>query len=225
MSFWKKFGNIASAIIDEAPGVMASLQKAGAKKQAELYKNGERQLNEYERKISNAQKSDKMNDPAYSRRVNEAKEKLENAKINLYTGTSSSNSIKANSSGQITISGKTVAQWDREWRYLGILGSMGLDDLRPYNQSIGLYKAEMNGKIYYIGRAIEQYNGGFRKRLRDYVRTSDSARTHKSGNYMNDNADKLSVSILILSTVEDVKALEVAMIRRYAPNWNVQSNR
>lgn len=33
----------------------------------------------------------------------------------------------------------------------------------------------------YVGRAIELNNGGFRKRLSDYSRGSDSARNHKSG--------------------------------------------
>ena len=62
-----------------------------------------------------------------------------------------------NSSG---ISGKTVSQWDNEWICIGPLKTA---NLTPYNHCVGLYRHVVNGKTMYVGRAIELYNGGFRK--------------------------------------------------------------
>ena len=54
-------------------------------------------------------------------------------------------------------------------------------NLTPYNHCVGLYRHVINGKTMYVGRAIELHNGGFRKRLSDYCRESNSARKHTSG--------------------------------------------
>ncbi|MED4229510.1 hypothetical protein [Neobacillus cucumis] len=157
-----------------------------------------------------------MNNPEFARRVQEEKEKIEKAKVKIYTGNTESNSVKTNSHGEVAFGGHTVSQWNNRWVNLGILSSLTLEDLSLYNKHIGLYKAEMNGKVAYVGKAIEYSNGGFRKRLRDYVRNSNSARTHGSGMKMNDNADYLRISILIVGdsaeVVETVIALETAMI-------------
>ncbi|GEM_PF-478014 len=229
MGFWDKIGKVATTIIDKAPAVLSALAEEGAKQQGKMYKNAENKMKEYERKVSNAEKSDRMNNQEYAKRVSEAKQKLERAKVKMYSGKDSSNNVKVNSSGQVTIAGKTIEQWDRQWISLGILSALSLEDLRPYNHSAGLYKGVINGKTYYIGRAIEYNNGGFRKRLRDYVRESNSARTHKSGGKMNENADRIQLSILVVGStdeaVEITKDLETAFIRKYHTPWNVQHNR
>lgn len=66
---------------------------------------------------------------------------------------------------------------------------------------------------------LKYNNGGFRKRLRDYVRPSDSRPRHQSGQSMYANAENLFISILIVgdsvSHVETVKQLEKAIIERY----------
>lgn len=133
--------------------------------------------------------------------------------------------------GEKTYGGFTLDQWDKRWMRLGKLEDLTVENLKPYNKSIGLYKATENGTVKYIGRAIEYNNGGFRKRLRDYVRPSDSGRTHQSGQSMNANAENLVISILIVGNsaaqVETVKELEKAMIQRYgsvSEIWNVQRN-
>lgn len=133
--------------------------------------------------------------------------------------------------GELRIGGLTLDQWDKKWIRLGNLNNLTLDNLKAFNKSIGLYKAEQYGTVKYIGRAIEYNNGGFRKRLRDYVRPSDSGRTHQSGQYMNVNADNLDIYILIVgdsaAQVATVKELERAMIQRYGNGfniWNVQRN-
>lgn len=229
MGFWNKVGKIATTLLEEGPELLSALAEEGAKKQRQMYKDAEHKMKEYEGRISSAEKSDKMSNPEYAKKVNEAKQKLENVKVKMYSDNGSSDAVKVNPNGQVTMAGKTIEQWEGQWRNLGILSSLTLNDLSPYNHSVGLYKAVIGGKIYYIGRAIEYNNGGFRKRLRDYVRDSDSARTHKSGGKMNENADMIQISILVVGDtekdVETTKQLERAFIMKYAPQWNVQFNR
>lgn len=133
------------------------------------------------------------------------------------------------SNGEQKYVGFTLEQWDRRWMRIGRLEDLTVENLKPFNKSIGLYKATENGTVKYIGRAIEYNNGGFRKRLRDYLRPSDSGRKHQSGKSMNTNAENLVISILIVGNsadqVETVKQLEKAMIERYgnvSNIWNVQ---
>lgn len=119
------------------------------------------------------------------------------------------------------LGGRSLSSWENEWRYIGRLESASLT---PFNKSVGLYKACLNGKIMYIGRAVEWNNGGFRKRLSDYRRESDSARKHSSGQNMYNNRGNLDIYILI--TGQDAEAakiaavLEKALIGKYNPPWN-----
>lgn len=75
MGFWNKVGKIAGNVIENAPAIIEALQKEGAKKQAELHKRAENRISDYEKKVTLAAKSNKMNDPAYARKVHEEKEK------------------------------------------------------------------------------------------------------------------------------------------------------
>lgn len=122
-----------------------------------------------------------------------------------------------------TIGGKTYRQWESGWRYAGRLDNL---DLSRYSHSVGLYKAEMNGEVMYVGRAIEYSNGGIRKRLSDYTRDSDSARKHTSGRMMHANASDLSIYILVVgsdaSAAEATRKLERYFIAKYSPKWNKQ---
>ena len=69
-----------------------------------------------------------------------------------------------------------------------------------------------------------QHNGGFRKRLSDYRRQSDSARTHTSGRIINENLDDIVTYILVVGhdeqAVEITKKLEGKFIAKYRPAWN-----
>lgn len=228
MSFWKAVGKLVETAIDKAPDAMRAIQAEAQKKQAEMYKNTERTLKEHERKVNHASNSNRMSDPNFARKVQEEKEKIERAKLKLYGGNVDSTVVQVKN-GEVTIKGRTVSEWNSRWQDLGRLSSLNIDDLSRYNKEIGLYKARIGGEVVYIGRAIEHENGGFRKRLRDYVRESDSARTHGSGQKMNQNADSIQLSILVVGSsaedVEAVRALERAMINLYKPNWNVQHNR
>lgn len=228
MGFWDIVGKAVGGVINFALEEGAQSYERAQKNVGQRMKEHESKLAEYDRKIAQAEKSGKMSNPEFAAKVKAAKKELESKKVKFYTGSDTSGNVKVNTSGKVTIAGYTVDQWDRRWVSLGTLSNLTLDDLRPYNHSVGLYKAEINGKIYYIGRAIEYYNGGFRKRLRDYVRDSDSARTHKSGGKMNENAHRIRISILVVgnteSDVETTKQLEKALIMKYTPEWNVQFN-
>lgn len=218
MGFWDVVGKVVGAVLEEAE-----------RSQKDRNHKINARMKEAERSIEKAERSSQMKNPAYAKKVSQAKQKVAEAKVNVATGRTSSFSsdkLQVDANGEVLYGGKTLNRWDREWQYLGTLSQ--LNDLSAYNQSIGLYKAVLNGKVTYIGRAIEFANGGFRKRLRDYVRPSNSARTHGSGQTMYENADKVQISILVVghsaSDVETVKALEVAMILRHKPNWNVMYN-
>ena len=52
------------------------------------------------------------------------------------------------------------------WVSLGAL-SEATSEFSDYSRDIGVYRAILNGKVVYIGKATELSNGGFRKRLRD----------------------------------------------------------
>lgn len=121
--------------------------------------------------------------------------------------------------------GKTVAEWDCEWKSIGMLKDA---DLSPYNHCVGLYRHVVNGQTKYVGRAIELNNGGFRKRLSDYRRESNSARTHSSGRTIYEHLDEIETYILIVGdtaeAVETTKKLEGPFVRKYHPEWNRQIN-
>src|SRR5574344_2001662 len=132
-------------------------------------------------------------------------------------------SRKAKSEGQSEpkIGGKTLREWEGSWQHLGTLSSAGLSNL---SSSVGLYRAKLEGRGVYIGRAVEYSNGGMRKRLSDYRRDSDSARKHRSGQLMNQNASQLSIDVLITGSnaeaVAVAKKLERYFIGTHSPEWN-----
>lgn len=133
---------------------------------------------------------------------------------------------EATSQSGSMIGGKTVSQWDREWVCIGPLKTA---NLTPYNHCVGLYRHTVNGKTMYVGRAIELNNGGFRKRLSDYRRESDSARKHQSGKTINAHINEITTYILVVgddqAAVENTKKLEGLFIAHYGfPEWNRQIN-
>lgn len=136
--------------------------------------------------------------------------------------------VSKNSFSNISVgkSGKTVEQWDKEWICIGPLKTA---NLTPYNHCVDLYRHVVNGRTMYVGRAIELYNGGFRKRLSDYRRQSNSARKHLSGRTINEHLDEIITYILIVGDTEEAvletKRLEGQFIAYYGyPEWNKQLN-
>lgn len=112
---------------------------------------------------------------------------------------------------------RELQEWEKGWELIGKLSEV---DLSKYSKDIGVYRADLNGELKYNGRAMEKDNGGFRKRLRDYTRDSDSARKHSSGQKMFKFKDELDISIIRTSTEEEAIKLERALIDKYKPEWN-----
>lgn len=144
---------------------------------------------------------------------------------NTTVRTSASYSSSASGSSAPTYLGKTVDEWNREWKSIGFLKDA---DLSPYNHCVGLYRHVMNGNTMYVGRAIELNNGGFRKRLSDYRRDSNSARKHTSGRMIHEHLDEIQTYILVVGSneeaVEATKKLEGIFIGKFNPPWNKMIN-
>ena len=142
-------------------------------------------------------------------------------KMASFGGTSVRTSSSSSSKG--TYNGKTVSEWDRCWQSIGYLKDA---DLSPYGKYVGLYRHVIDGKTMYVGRAIELNNGGFRKRLNDYRRESDSARKHSSGKIIHENLDRIETYIMIVgdtqSAVEATKRLEGIFIDKYNPQFIIE---
>jgi hypothetical protein len=128
-------------------------------------------------------------------------------------------------SRSVEFGGYTLDEWDRQWQYIGVLETAELSD---WNRSVGLYRARLNGEIMYVGRAVEWNNGGFRKRLSDYRRDSESGRKHGSGQKMYAHRDQLQIEILVIGEGADAadvaKKLEPLFVGKYKPEWNVMFN-
>ncbi|HYK74210.1 MAG TPA: hypothetical protein VEV44_13975 [Pseudoneobacillus sp.] len=181
MGFWDTVGKIAVALRDQA-----------ATAQVEAQRRAGNQLREYERKIGQAEKSDKMNNPEYVRRVQEAKEKLETAKRKVPT----SNSKRGNFEQ--------------------------VKDQAP-NQ-VGVYIMEYNGRVMYVGRAIEdrpnQSPKGLRKRLQEHWR---GAANCKQELFL--HRDYIWVTLKLCHSVEEARQLEARFIRQYDTvnnGWNLR---
>ena len=183
----------------------------------------------YERQVARKIDSMERSGQVSSERANAARERLSRqseASERVFDKLSSatekvSSSVSSLSTSYDESDGKTVDSWDTEWQSIGMLKTA---DLTPYNKSVGLYKLVVNGEIKYIGRAIELNNGGFRKRLSDYRRDSDSARKHQSGQTIHQNLDKIEAYILVVGSdetaVQITKSLEPMFIKKYSPEWN-----
>jgi excinuclease UvrABC nuclease subunit len=95
-------------------------------------------------------------------------------------------------------------------------------DLAP-NQ-IGVYIMSYQGKVMYIGRAIEDRPGqstkGLRKRLQEHWRGAANCKQE-----LFQHRDEITVSIRTCSSVEEAKRLEAALIRKYDTvnkGWNLR---
>lgn len=109
------------------------------------------------------------------------------------------------------------------WIHLGSL-SETTTDFSDYSNDIGIYRALLNGAAVYIGKATELNNGGFRKRLRDYTRASNSARNYPAGKLMYKHKNEIQIEITIfersLDSISKIETLEAKLIKAMNPIWN-----
>lgn len=89
---------------------------------------------------------------------------------------------------------------------------------------IGVYIMKLNGKVMYVGRAIENREGqstrGLRKRLQEHWRGSANCKPE-----LFQYRDQLTVSIKVCSSVEEAMQLEAKLIRQYntvEEGWNLR---
>lgn len=112
------------------------------------------------------------------------------------------------------------------WIQLGHLTEVSTD-FSIYSKDIGIYRAILNDEVVYIGKATELENGGFRKRLRDYTRSSTSARNFPAGELMHSNRDNLHIEIVLfertLESIPKIESLETQLIREMKPIWNLHA--
>ncbi len=112
-----------------------------------------------------------------------------------------------------------------DWITLGKLTETSTD-FSDYRNDIGVYRATLNGEVVYIGKATELNNGGFCKRLRDYTRTSSSARNYPAGELMHRYKNEVLIEIMVfkrsLESIPYIKGLEVQLIKEIQPIWNNQ---
>ena len=115
----------------------------------------------------------------------------------------------------------------QKWIGLGPL-SETMTDFAKYNRDIGVYRAILGNEVVYIGKATELENGGLRKRLRDYTRSSDSARNYPSGRMLHQHKDEVRIELLLFErTVASklaIDRLEAQLIAEIAPKWNLLDN-
>ena len=205
MSLFNILKTVAEVATD---AVLKGALKGGALAQKEMVKR----VGDYEQKLSKYEKQGNMS-AEKKQKLQDAREKLNSFK--------EKNAIDFTPSGEALYGGKSLDQWDRQWISIGRLESA---DLSPYSNCVGLYRHVVHGKTKYLGRALELYNGGIRKRLSDYRRDSDSARKHTSGRIIHENLSDITTYVLVVGDNEEAvsvtKSLEPAFISKYNPEWN-----
>lgn len=111
------------------------------------------------------------------------------------------------------------------WIPLGPLTEKSTD-FSIYSKDIGIYRAILDDDVVYIGKATELENGGFRKRLRDYTRSSTSARNYPAGELMYSNRDNICIEIVLFKrtfeSIPEIEKLETQLIWGMNPIWNRQ---
>lgn len=125
----------------------------------------------------------------------------------------------------VLLDNKTVNEWEHEWNTLGCLSNINISSC---DQSVGVLRARLSSKVVYIGGAIEWSNGGFSKKLSDYIRDSDSGRKHGSGKKVYENRNSLIIDIIVTGSDENASEvasnLEKLLIMMYTPEWNKMVN-
>lgn len=129
---------------------------------------------------------------------------------------------------ELNIGTKTLSKWDKDWKSFGKLSCINFNEL---NGHFGIYRFYLHNELVYLGVASEinsKSNSGFRKRLTDYIRPSNSARKSKAGQRIYANRDEIDVEIIDIGQ-DQISAiiacmLEYPMIAKHRPGWNKRHN-
>ena len=120
----------------------------------------------------------------------------------------------------LLIDGKTIAEWNRQWR--PVVG--GLAHYQPHLRGqVGLYRISLNGRVVVLGKATERA-GGLAKRLSDFRRPSPSGMNHHAGKLIHENLEMLEGEVLITGSDRNARELaqqlKTPMIRLHRPSWS-----
>ena len=111
---------------------------------------------------------------------------------------------------------------------MGLLGMLGIGEgnfgavVKMAPNKVGVYIAKLDGKVVYVGRAIEDRPGqspsGLRKRLQEHWRGASAG---KGSLY--EHKDKINITLQLCNSVDQAKQLEAKLIRQYNTvenGWN-----
>ena len=120
------------------------------------------------------------------------------------------------------IGGKTIDEWDGLW--VPVPGA--LRRRHPQlKRKVGLLRFTLNGEIMYIGKAVEEGPGYF-KRLYDFHRPDSSGR-HFGAVRVYEHRDEVEVDVIVIETgwraivADELRAI---MIERHNPPWNASES-
>ena len=119
--------------------------------------------------------------------------------------------------------GRTLNEWDVAWESLGLLSDerwRGIRDIGVYRFWLRADRPLYIGKVTYTGSTGS--DGGFHWRLQQYWAGSHAGRTTGSAKLIHSHKDTLQVGILRLREKPMIAALEIALIERHRPEWNMQ---
>lgn len=126
----------------------------------------------------------------------------------------------------LLIEGKTIEEWDQEWRPI----AGGLRISRPeLRYVVGLYRCSFGGQISALGTGTDRRKA-MEKRFYDFRRTGDSGRRYYAGQKVHEHLDQLEVEILktgpnVEHAREIARKLRTPMIRRHRPIWTAHEGR
>lgn len=124
------------------------------------------------------------------------------------------------------VAGKTLDQWDEEWKPLD--GGFGKDHKDVYGY-VGLYRAVENGNVKYIGNGVQYQRGGLYRRLAVLRGKEQTGNSHYGAQRIREHIDTLALEILSVGkgglNADYAKELKPLMVKRYDPIWNRPANR
>jgi hypothetical protein len=127
--------------------------------------------------------------------------------------------------GETIIDGKTIIEWEREWRT--VEGGFTVQHPELIGKA-GLFRANLRGHTAVIGKAAGGWRCRLTKRISDFCRPSSSGRNHKTGRFIHDHQQELELQVLVTGSdrhaCELANRLKTAMTYHHSPSINVPEN-
>lgn len=124
---------------------------------------------------------------------------------------------------EVSINGKTVSEWDTQWR------EMKGGFLQPPHQlrgQVGLFCAVLDGRRMYIGCSAAWDGGKLAERIQAFKRKPQTGNDHYGAWIIREHLDDLALEVILLGTsprhCDSIVTLKFAMIAHHQPPWNVR---